>query len=232
MIYTTRVPSSWKAAAIVGVLGVVGLSTGSVSGLSAPQDDQYVTQKRDLDTFDGILVKGAIEVIVTAGEDQSVEVRTRADRQENVKTYLDGSTLVIDMDNPSRKWSDFWNETDVDVTISMETLKKLDISGAVDGRIKNLKTDTFELDLRGAADLDIEGTCDSAIYDVKGAGDIDARDFECAEVDVHVKGAGSASVYARDAVDATVSGVGSISVYGNPDKVNKSVGGIGSISIK
>lgn len=214
-----------------GVAATVLYSVASSATMALDRDGRdRVTEERDIAGFSRIQVRGAIELELTAGKDHSISIRTREDRMEDVITELDGETLVIDMeDNRRNSW---WDDADVDVTITMPTLAELEVLGAVDGEIFDIESDELEIDVRGAADVEIEGTCGTLTLDVRGAGDIDADDLKCANVEVDVKGAGSASVYASDSIDARVSGVASISVYGDPKDVRKHAGGLSSISIK
>lgn len=214
-----------------GVAATVLHSVASSATLAHDRDSgNRISQERDLQGFTRIQVRGAIELELTAGEEHSVTIRTRENRIEDVVTELDGNTLVIDMDDDRRH--SWWDDAEVEVTVTMPTLEELEVLGAVDGEIVGVNSEEIEIDVRGAADVDIEGTCGTLTLDVRGAGDIDADDLKCANVDVDVKGAGSASVYASESIDARVSGVASISVYGDPKDVRKHAGGLSSISIK
>ncbi|WP_262693095.1 head GIN domain-containing protein [Kordiimonas aquimaris] len=222
---------------LAGVLAA-GVATSvlySVAGSATMLHDdegERVTQTRDVATFTRIEIRGAIDLELTAGSsDQEVTVRARESRIDRVTTEVSGDTLIIDMkeDGNSKR---FWNNTNVDVTINMESLRAIDVRGAVDGEFENIDSDELLIDIRGAADVDISGTCGTLTIDMKGAADIEADDLKCENVEVEVKGAGSASVYASESIDADVAGVASISVYGNPKNVKKHSGGFASISIK
>ncbi len=232
--YSTRPSLGRKALVGLMAAGVAATVLHSVAGSAAMERNRdsrdRVTESRDVADFTRVQVRGAIELELTAGEDFAVTVRTRENRIEDVTTVLDGDTLVIDMDTEGRK--NFWNNAEVEVTISMPTLVELEVMGAVDGELSNIDSEELEIDVRGAADVEIEGTCGKLLLDVRGAGDIDADDLKCADVEVDVKGAGSASVYASESIDARVAGVASISVYGDPKDVRKHSGGLSSISIK
>ncbi|UTW55726.1 head GIN domain-containing protein [Kordiimonas sp. SCSIO 12610] len=225
-----------SAAAISGNSSDNGDDDNSYS-VSIDLDDDYesangdrVTETRDLAAFNQIQVKGGIELDLTAGGEQSVTVSTDSNRINLVETYVENDTLVIDLSERKRKR--FWNNVDVDVKISVANFDGIEILGAVDGDLTNINSDRFEIDIRGAADLKLEGNCKTLVLDMRGAGDIDADKLECESVDVDLKGAGAASVYASQSVDALLAGVGSINVYGDPKDVNKRTGGIGTIQIK
>lgn len=216
-------------------LAVAGLaSTALLSGtVSAFHDDDHgpdVKQDRDVETFTKIRVKGAIELQLVAGKSQKVTVETAEDRIDDVETYVRGDTLVIDMENHNR--DNYWNHVDVEVYISMEKLEGIEVMGAVEAEVEGVDSDRLEIEIKGAADLEIEGKCGELELDVKGAGDISARDLKCETVEVDVAGAGSASVFASEEVDADVAGVASIKVFGKPKRVSKSSGFLSSIDIR
>lgn len=192
-----------------------------------------VTQTREVAAFTKILVKGAIELDLTAGREQSVTVTARERDQEKLKTYVEDGVLIIDMtDDDDDNNITLGDDEDYDVEINVPTLEAIEIRGAVDAELQDINSDTFMVDLRGAADMDIEGTCGTFTLDMRGAGDIDADDLECKTVKVDVRGAGAASVYASEAVDAEVSGVASVTVYGKPKSIKEDSSGFSKISIR
>ena len=214
--------------------GIAASVVYSVAGSASMAHDEdrkgRASENRDVSGFTKIQVRGAIDLELTAGKEFSVHIESRANRLADVTTEIDGDTLVIDMDDKGRR--NFWNNTNVEVTITMPELKELEVLGAVDGELHDIKSDDLSIDIRGAAEVDIEGTCGTLTLDVRGAGDIDADDLKCENVEVDVKGAGSATVFASQSIDANVAGVASISVYGDPKNVRKHSGGLSSISIK
>lgn len=219
--------------------GVAALAmAGVMSPVAFAHDDHRhdhgdrVVQTRDVETFTRIQVKGGIELDLTAGKDQMVEVDAHEEYIATIKTYVRGDTLVIDMDTDDRDDSINFHGHDVRVKIGMKMLEELEVLGAVDADLHAIDSKELKIDIKGAADLDIEGTCGSLELELKGAGDVDAEDLKCENVEVAVKGVGEAVVFASKSVDADVSGIGSITVYGEPSRVRQSDGFLGSIRIK
>lgn len=229
------VPSKSKGLLAIGV-GTVALATfisgvGNAASAGWFHDDHksgHATEMRDLGAFTKIRTKGGLELKVAVGQSQSVEVTADDDYISDVETYVSGDTLVIDMSDKH----DFWDDADVAVKITMPSFEGIEVLGAIDGEISGVHGGKVEVEIKGAADLEIEGTCDELQLSIKGAGDVDAKDLVCGVVDVDVKGVGSATVYASEAVDASVGGIGEISVYGSPKQVKQNAGGIGSVRIR
>ncbi len=218
----------------VTALAMTGAICASMTAMTAPvaaHSDDQTSEVRELATFTKIRIKGGLELDLVAGKDQRVEVSAGRGHLAEVETYVRGDTLVIDMDHDDDDGIHI-NSDDVHVTISMAMLEELEVLGAVDAEMSGIDSKNLRIDIKGAGDVEIEGTCGSLELEIKGAGDVDAEELKCADVQVSVKGVGEARVYASESVDADVSGIGSITVYGEPGKVRQSDGFLGSIRIK
>lgn len=216
----------------VTALAMAGAACTSMLAMTpavAAFDSSQTSEVRDLPTFTKIRVKGGLELDLVAGKDQRVEVSAK--RLAEVETYVRGDTLVIDMDHDDDDGIHL-NNDDIHVTISMAMLEELEVLGAVDGELSGIDSKNLRIDIKGAGDVEIDGTCGALELEIKGAGDVDAEELICKDVEVRVKGVGDARVYASESVDADVSGIGSITVYGEPAKVRQSDGFLGSIRIK
>lgn len=220
-----------RSVTALAMAGAVCASAFSVAAPVAAHSDDQTSEVRDLPTFTKIRIKGGLELDLVAGKDQRVEVSANKGHLSEVETYVKGDTLVIDMDHDDDDGIHINNE-DVHVTISMAMLEELEVLGAVDGDLRGIDSKNLRIDIKGAGDVELEGTCGSLELEIKGAGDVDAEELKCADVEVRVKGVGEARVYASESVDADISGIGSITVYGEPGKVRQSDGFLGSIRIK
>lgn len=188
---------------------------------------EEITEARDLDTFTRIVIKGALDISVVAGEKkQSVKVTIESRYLARVETEVHGDTLTI-----SRKGRR-WRNMDLEIEISMIKLNGFVVDGFADVEISGVESEEFKLTVNGAADIDIEGACGSALFEINGAGDLNAADFKCKAVEVRIDGMGDAAVFASESIVAFINGVGDIEVYGNPSVVKPRIRGIGSFEIK
>ncbi|SDD41675.1 MULTISPECIES: head GIN domain-containing protein [Kordiimonas] len=198
-----------------------------------PDHAQEVVNDRDVKDFTKIRIKGAMELKVTAGESFSVKVEGDDDDVARLESYVSSGTLVLDnSDDDDHDGDMHFDSDDVTVTITMPNLEEFEVMGAVDAEMKNLKSEKLVIDLKGAGSIELDGTCGTLEVELKGAGEVDAEELECADVEVSVKGVGEAKVFASESVDADVSGIGSITVYGDPKKVRQSDSWLGKIRIK
>ena len=64
---------------------------------------------------------------------------------------------------------------------------------------------------------------------VKRTKDIDGKDLRSQNADIHISGAGNATVWVEEELDANISGAGSVDYFGKPE-VSKNVSGVGSVN--
>lgn len=220
--------------ALAGLAGATFLST--TSGATMIFHDGHgkeVTVTRDVKDFTKIRIKGAFELKLEAGKDFSVTLEGDEEDVERVETYVRNGTLVIDNADDHDDDNNIHFDSDgVELTITMPTLEEFEVLGAVDADLKNIDSEKFAIELKGAGSIEIEGKCGELELELKGAGEVDAEDLKCADVEVDVKGVGEAKVYASESVDADVSGIGAITVYGEPKSVRQSDSWMGKIRIK
>lgn len=211
---------------------VLLLSSGCVVNVqdSIRGDGKVVTQKREVSIFTGVKVGSGIDVFLTQGETQSVEVEADENLQEWIRTEVEGSVLHIYTEKVIRL------AKTKRVNITVKTIDKIDISSAGDVTgLSKFKTDNLDIDMSSAGDLDFEveaneiklsissagdvnlkGKANKLNADLSSAGDLDAYDLEVKEGDISVSSAGSARVFVTEEASFRCSSAGNISYKGEP----------------
>jgi hypothetical protein len=184
------------------------------------------TETRDLGNFDAVEISGAYTVKIASGGKNSLQIEADDNLLPLIKTEVRGGRLVI-----SSK-ENFNTRKSPVVTISMPDVKKVETSGASNFEISGVKNELLELKLSGASSMDLAGETGALKIDMAGAGSIDAKNLHAKSVDLNTSGAGSASVYATDALNVAISGVGSVDYYGQPKSIKKNISGFGSLNEK
>ncbi len=151
--------------------------------------------------FDGLSLSGALEVEVTVGGTQSVELSGDENVLPLIRTRVVKGALVVDSES----------------------------SGACNGTIKGISGKRFTVDVSGASSFELTGTAETVGIDLSGSGAIGARGLEAPTVSASVSGAGQIELTATSTLAASVSGVGSIEYWGKPGSVSRNVSGVGSI---
>lgn len=190
--------------------------------LPAQADD---SESRDLEEFSRIVIKGAMDIDVEVGKNQSVEIFADRGYLSDVETSVRGDTLYLSQGGRR------WRNIDVDIEIQVRNLDSIRLEGAADINVINIDSDDFELEIDGAGDVTLEGTCGSLTIEINGAADIDAQDLKCKSVDATINGAGDIDAYASESVEATINGVGDITICGDPDRVRPRIHGLGSFEV-
>jgi len=191
-----------------------------------------VSRSYDLKDFDRIDISGVYELEVTVGEKFSIELVGYERDLERADIRLKRDVLIL-----AHEGRDGWNKRkghhqSVEARITLPDLKGINVSGVVDGSVKGVKAERFEVKVSGVGDMDFYGTCKTLDADISGVGDVEAEGLRCKHVDVTVSGVGDASVYASQSVEASVSGMGDIDVFGSPEKVSENSGRFSEVKIR
>lgn len=208
------------------------------AALTAPAfagDD--ITKTYDFDGFDTLEINGIYELDVQVGEDFSIEISGEEDEMSRVKVSVKKGTLVLDRKDGEKKKNRWWGNGDddndgVDVRITMPYLAEIDVTGIVDGEVRGIEADRFEVELSGIGELELYGTCSELEIDLSGIGDLDAKGLECEDVEADMSGMGDLTVFASQSVDADINGMGEIDVYGDPEDVSKSDGWFSDVNVR
>ena len=192
-------------------------------------DGKGVVRTLELTGFERIEIAGVYDLKVEVGPDYAITLSGPAREIDRVEAEAKDGTLRLDRKEGKRRlWG---SRRGVKAQITLPALAGLTASGVVDGAVKGVDAERFELDLSGVGDLTLEGECGVFEADVSGVGDLEAEKLECRDVVIEVSGVGDASVYASESVDAKVSGVGAIDVYGGPAEVKEDGGMFSEITV-
>lgn len=194
------------------------------------QDDERTSRTLNHKGFDRLSLGSAFEIIVTKGN-YSVKLEGRREDLDDLESAVVGDKLRIRYKD-SFNWNR--NRKKVTVTISMPTLKGLDLSGATNSKISGFNDlGTLDLDISGASKSDIQVKAQKIIMDVSGAstitlvgsaqrleGDISgatslrAYDFPVKEAILDVSGASSIRVSVNGKLDVEASGASNVRYRG------------------
>ncbi len=191
--------------------------------------DDY-EEKRKHSSFETIVVKGAISLKLTEGNSYSILlVGDKKDVKELTTEVKDNMIIFA---NKKNNWSVGNNHNNsVEVIMTMPKFSGLIVKGAIDAHISSLSDNDITINLKGAGNIEMFGTCKSLDIDMKGAGNIEAQKLKCNDVQINLKGAGNIEAFASVSIDADISGIGNIDVYGKPSKSKIDSGFLSNIEI-
>lgn len=212
---------------------VNGNSLSSIIGKVNIYDasDNYVTKSYEVADFEGINCSIPCELIYTAGD-----TRVTVDGPDNVLDSLEISTEDGILNIKQGK-SHFRKVKHIDVYVSSNVLRSLDVRGAVDFKALNglAGAGDFSIGITGASDLEIRGiAADNINVRATGAADAVISGIDCKQICVVINGAGDCTLSGKaDVADLTVNGAGDIDICGlDSYDVHSHVNGAGNIARK
>lgn len=104
----------------------------------------------------------------------------------------------------------------VEMDASRSKVLSFDITGGADIYAYNIDAAGVEIDVDGAASMDLSGKTERFEMELNGAGSIDAKSLVCKNAEVEISGAGSAEISVTDRLLADIDGVGALEYYGDP----------------
>jgi len=197
---------------------------------SVTGNGNVISQTRDLPEFSGIKVGSGIDVFLTQGEPQQVEVEADENLQEWIRTDVDGSVLHIYTEKIIRL------ARTKKVKITCKMLDKIEVSSAGDVTgLSAFKADKLDIDMSSAGDLrfeieaneikvnissagnvNLKGKTNILNADLSSAGDLNAFELEAKVGEISVSSAGSAKVFVTEEASFRSSSAGDIHYKGEP----------------
>ncbi|MFO7997866.1 MAG: head GIN domain-containing protein [Bacteroidales bacterium] len=211
-------------------------------------DGHVVTTTHQVTYFNALDLQGAFSnVQLIPGTDLMVTMETDQNLQDLFLIETTNETLQISSDRET-----ILQPTSMHLTIIYPDLNKITIGGACKiSSVGKIAAENLSLEISGAADLDLqvevgflrtqvsgagnivlEGLAEEHEIRLSGASNLNAANLATESTQVHLSGAGSASVNATTSLEANLSGIGKITYSGDPKEkiINKS--GLGSISAR
>ncbi|MCU0373827.1 MAG: DUF2807 domain-containing protein [Chitinophagaceae bacterium] len=208
----------------------------AVTGFSIAQKviSEPNAQVRQVAAFNAVAVGGAIDLIISQGNTNTVVV-TASDvkLRDRIVTSVEEGTLHISisgnyLNTNNRQW--------MRVYVSLPDLRKIGASGASDVLIEGIfKATNLEIALGGASDfkgrveaerlklaasgssdIDISGKADRVEVALSGASDLNGRDLVARVCEIGASGSSDAQISVTEQMKASASGSCDIIYYGNP----------------
>jgi hypothetical protein len=181
--------------------------------------------------FDRIDVNGQWEVVVQRGDAWRVTVDMPAELVADVEVDVEGDELSLRV---ARGWwfGGFGDGNGLKATITMPTLRSLDLSGASAVSFSGFDGAALSLDMSGAGQL--RGSAsrfDQLTLDMSGAGNVDLDDVTVTNADVDVSGAGNVTLrMGGGRLTGDMSGAGNLEYFGTVSE--QSVTSSGFVNIR
>ncbi|MEJ7623454.1 MAG: head GIN domain-containing protein [Pyrinomonadaceae bacterium] len=186
----------------------------------------FVKEARDLKGFKSIDVGGVFQVEITAQRDFGVEIEADDNLLPLIKTHVSGSTLHIEAD---KKLS---SSQPIRIRISAPDITDLEISGAANVTLNELKNAGVSVEASGASKIKLAGETGRVTIDVSGATSVDADSLKAENGSVEASGASHVDVNVTGNLRADASGASKIIYAGTPSTLEKKSSGASKVSQK
>lgn len=184
---------------------------------------RIITDKREVADFTRVELDGAFDTVITCQEKKKLEITGDDNIVPLIKSEVRDGQLHVYSEKS------FSTRKMLKVTIGLQTLERLAVSGANDVAVDKVKSGALQIDAGGSSTITVAGKARTLASELSGAATLHAGKLEAEEVSVNISGAGNAEVYASKALDAQILGAGSVVYGGNPKDVSRQVLGAGSI---
>lgn len=211
--------------ALIATAAIVSVAA-TLSGCRVAGEDltgEIVTERRTVDSFDSVELRGVGDILVVDGEEFAVIVTTDSALLAKVTTEVVDGTLIID-EEPGLRGGSY----DIDVLVKVPELTAVTLAGAGDISVEQVDAANLTISLSGVGDINAVGTATSVSVTLEGVGDVHALNLDAENVKATLGGVGSIAVAASQTLDAAIGGVGDVTYTGDPT-VTSSVSGIGSV---
>lgn len=184
------------------------------------------SETREVSGFKAIKVRGALNVEVITQNDFGVSVEADDNLLEYIRTEIDNDTLEI--------WSEgrISPKTDIKIKVSIPEIDAVDVAGASNVIVSNVKSDSINIEVSGASKIKIDGEATNLKSEASGASKIDAENLRTENAEVEANGASKVTIQAFNEVKADASGASKIYYSGDPKNVTQHSSGASSVKRK
>jgi hypothetical protein len=187
---------------------------------------QTASDVRQLTGFKSVDVGGVFQVEITAQKDFAVEVEADDNLLQFIKTEVRGGTLHLETE---KRLS---TSNPVRVRIYAPDIETLDVSGAANVTLIDIKNAGLSVDSSGASKIKVAGETGKLAIDVSGATHVDASNLTSENATVEASGASSIDVNVSGELTADASGASKITYSGSPKNVQKKASGASKVAPK
>jgi phage shock protein PspC (stress-responsive transcriptional regulator) len=206
----------------------------------------YVDEVRNCEPFHGIDISGNIELTLNQDSVQQVTVSSPDDFLSKINTKVENGILHIYS-------NEFLMNKTIKVNISTDSIRslvakgackitsesplkvsdlKIELLGASEAKLDVNVSGLLNVDVNGASETQLSGSCQTFKITGMGASGIKAENLKAKYADVHVSGASNVELYATENLNAEATGASEINCHGNPKMVKKSDSGGSTIRVE
>lgn len=201
------------------------------------------TEERDVSNFRKVHLSGVGNLIITQGKEESLTIEADDNIIPLIDTDVFGERLTISF----KRGYNFIPSVNIKFHLTVVDLDEVSLSGAGDINCEDFVTESLELvvsgagnlnfdagaerievNLSGAGNINLSGKVDSQSVEISGAGKYNGENLESKKCEITVSGAGSATVNVSEELDVEINGIGNVYYIGNP-QITQDISGLGRV---
>lgn len=236
-----------KAIKIFGIVGFFFLLGACNINLGKKGNGNVVIENRPLSgNFSGIKSSAGIQVFLTAGASNKVEVEADENLQQYISTEVINNMLVItSTENIRKSRAKKVHVTFVELNkieassgssiIGNSVIKSesLEISGSSGAEIEmEIFAKSASVQTSSGADVEIAGKASTLFASASSGSEIDAKNLQTLSCTAEASSGADITVHTAETIEARASSGAEITYYGSPTKVSANKTSAGSINSK
>lgn len=229
-----------KMGPFVALAAAAGLAGCDGMKVSFKGEDGVPLAELDMsgDAPTGLALGGSDAVVITTGDEFSIEVEGSDVAADRLRFVLEDGTLAIGREEGS--WSDNDIAT-VNVTmpaarmiaiggsgrITADTLSgdaEIVVGGSGTATVQNVEVESLEIVIGGSGSVEAAGSANRLEITIGGSGSAMMPELRTERGEINIGGSGNASFASDGSVEANIGGSGNVRVYGSASCELNSVG--------
>ncbi|SCA59094.1 hypothetical protein AB751O23_DD_00020 [Chlamydiales bacterium SCGC AB-751-O23] len=211
---------------------------------------KILSETRDLTTVDRVSINDnfEVEVILNSKTPSNLETQNKklpsltVTADDNlmplITTEIQGQTLFIQFNNESDKdpllpfsfkSTVISSNKNPKITLFLDSLKEVSLSGSSKIEVKNLSEKELLLRAHGSSTSKISGNVDLLELKLSGSSELDAKELVCNEINFKVSGSTKSSIQVKNVLAGKASGAAKVNYYGKPHSQKVELSGVSEL---
>lgn len=220
-----------KIVPAVALMAAIGLSGCDNVNIEIDGEEGVPLAELDMtgDPPSGMVLASPDNVVITSGDEFTIDIEGGAEESERMRFALDDGTLAIHREDGD--WSDDGKAT-INVTMpapeslvmagsgtittdAMGNSPEIVIAGSGTATANNLEAERMELTVAGSGTMNASGSTDRLELTIAGSGSANMEELQVGDAEVTIAGSGDAAFASDGNVEANVVGSGTVRVRGS-----------------
>ncbi|SFO39628.1 Putative auto-transporter adhesin, head GIN domain [Algoriphagus ornithinivorans] len=232
----------------LNIIYILMISVGFACGSGSEKDwGSMMTDTRDISGINQIKLEGAINLYLSQGDLESMEIKGFEKAMEYLKISENGSELIIDFDPDG---SEFFKNKTPEIHLTIADLQRLVFDGVGNIETKNtfevgqlmirgdgvgnvemeIQAESLDAQFNMMGNVDLSGSATYAKISFEGMGNLEASDLITQTMDLQSRGMGNVEVHCEGELSIYAQGMGSVTYTGNPTVIKEEIKGLGNVS--